>query len=883
MSEQLNPNEILEWQEAIDALVDHEGRDYAQALLNAVVQYAEQKDGISVATAETPYLNTIPANMQVALPDDGLFTIELTNIMRWNAAVLVLRAVKRAKELGGHIASYGGMALLFEVGIEYFFHSEHDGHGGDLVFFQGHSSPGIYARALLEGRIDIERANHFRQETKASEPGLSSYPHPWLMPDFWQFPTVSMGLGPLMAIYQAQFLKYLDNRDLLDTKGRTVFAFCGDGEMAEVDSTGALNIASREMLNNLVFIIGCNLQGLDGPVFGNGQILQELAATYKGNGWHVIKVVWGSTWDELFNHPNAKVLIKRISELVDGEQQRYASCSVADFRKDFFGKYPELAAMVADWSDEKLATLIDGGHDIQKVYAAFAEAVAYEDGPVVILAKTIKGFGMGAAGEGLMGAHQQKSMSYEDLIAMRDRFHLPLTDEQVKNLDYYLLPEDAPAMKYMREQRKKLGGPFPARRQQESEPLMIPELSVFTKILEGSADREISTTMVYGRCIAELLKDKNIGPRIVPILVDEARTFGMEGLFRQIGVYTPHGQKYVPVDKSQLMYYKESKTGQLFQQGLSEASGMSCWIAAATSYSNNNFPMIPFYAYYSMFGFQRFGDLVWAAGDSRAKGFICGGTSGRTSIAGEGLQHQDGHNLLMFDMVPNCHTYDPTFGYELAVIIHHGLDRMYGKHEDIFYYVTLINDHYQQPAMPEGVEEGIIKGMYLFKSAAKAQIQLLGSGAILTQVMQAAEMLKNDFNIESNIWSVPSFAEVAHDLRETNRENRMHPESEPKQSYVAQCLQGTTGPVLAATDYINLNAEQIRGGIDKPYYVLGTDGFGRSGSYKELREFFEVNANYIAYSALYALTEAGEFEKAALLKAREQLSIDPNHPDPVYS
>ena len=881
MSEKLDLNEVQEWQQAIDALVDHEGRDYAQALLNAVVHYAETKDGLSVATAQTPYINTIAPADQIALPDDGLFTIELTNIMRWNAAVMVLRAVKQAKELGGHIASYGGMALMFEVGIEYFFHAEHDGHGGDFVFFQGHSSPGIYARALLEGRISKERADHFRQEI--NQPGLSSYPHPWLMPDFWQFPTVSMGLGPLMAIYQAQFLKYLHNRGLQNTEGRTVFAFCGDGEMAEVESTGALNIASRDMLNNLVFIISCNLQGLDGPVFGNGQIIQELAGTYKGNDWHVIKVIWGSGWDELFAHKDSNILIQRMGELVDGEQQRYASCSVEEFRRDFFGKYPELAAMVADWSDEKLASLVDGGHDIKKIYAAFAEAVAYQDGPVVILAKTIKGFGMGAAGEGKMGAHQQKSMAYEDLIAMRDRFHLPLSDEQVQNLDYYFLPEKSPQMQYMKAQREKLGGPFPQRRQQEDEPLKIPELSVFDKILEGSGDREISTTMVYGRCVAELLKDKNIGERIVPILVDEARTFGMEGLFRQIGVYSPHGQKYEPVDRKQLMYYKESEKGQLLQQGLSEASGMASWLAAATSYSNNNLPMIPFYAYYSMFGFQRFGDMVWAAGDSRAKGFICGGTSGRTTLAGEGLQHQDGHNLLMFDMVPNCVCYDPTFGYELAVIIHHGMKRMYEKQEDIFYYITMLNENYYQPALPKGAEEGIIKGMYCFKETKQAQIQLLGAGSILTEVMKAADILQNEFNIESNIWSVPSFSELAHDLRAVNRENRLHPDNEPKQAYVSQCLNPTTGPVLAATDYINLNAEQIRGGIDKPYYVLGTDGFGRSATRKNLREFFEVNANHIAYAALNALAKEGQFDQQALLKARESLNIDPNHADPLYS
>ena len=881
MSDQLNPNEIQEWQQAIDALVEHEGRDYAKALLTAVVNYVEQKDGLTVATAQTPYLNTIAPKDQIALPDDGEHTVQLTNIMRWNAAVMVLRAVKKAKELGGHIASYGGMALLFEVGLEYFFHAEHEGHGGDFVYFQGHSSPGIYARALLEGRISEERADHFRQEI--NQPGLSSYPHPWLMPDFWQFPTVSMGLGPLMAIYQAQFLKYLHNRGLIDTKNRTVFAFCGDGEMAEVDSKGALNIASREMLNNLVFIIGCNLQGLDGPVFGNGQILQELAGVFKGNGWHVIKVIWGSTWDELFSHPHSKILIQRISELVDGEQQRYSSCSATEFRHDFFGKYPELLAMVANWSDEKLATLIDGGHDLVKVYAAFAEAVAYQEGPVVILAKTIKGFGMGAAGEGLMGAHQQKSMTYEDLIAMRDRFHLKLTDEQVKNMDYYLLPEDAPEMRYLRSQREKLGGAFPARRQKEDKPLIIPDLTVFEKILEGSGDREISTTMVYGRCIAELLRDKNIGQRIVPILVDEARTFGMEGLFRQIGVYTPHGQKYTPVDKNQLMYYKESAQGQLLQQGLSEAAGMASWIAAATSYSNNNFPMIPFYAYYSMFGFQRFGDLVWAAGDSRAKGFICGGTSGRTTLAGEGLQHQDGHNLLMFDMVPNCVCYDPTFGYELAVIFHHGLKRMYEKQEDVFYYITMLNENYLQPAMPEGANEGIIKGMYLYQSSNDACVQLLGSGSILTEVIKAADILKNTFSIESNVWSVPSFSEVAHDLRKTNRHNRLHPEDQPKQAFVSQCLNATMGPVVAATDYINLNAEQIRGGIDKPYFVLGTDGFGRSATRKDLREFFEVNAAYIAYAALYALSQSGDFEKEALLQARLQLNIDPNHADPLYS
>jgi pyruvate dehydrogenase E1 component len=877
-----DPTETQEWLDALASVIKYGSVERAQFLLNQLLARA-RRSGVPVeAGLSTPYINTIPPQAEAKLPDDGRLLEKLTHIMRWNAIATVLKTTKKAPEVGGHLSTYGSIATLFEVGLQFFFHARSADHGGDLVYFQGHAAPGIYARAFLEGRLEAEHLDHFRQEAFNAK-AVSSYPHPWLMPTFWQFPTVSMGLGPLMAIYQARFLKYLHNRGLCDTSSRKVWVFCGDGEMGEPESLGALNIAGREKLDNLIFVINCNLQRLDGPVWGNGQIIQEYESVFRGAGWHVIKSIWGSHWDPLFAKDKTGILQKRMSELVDGESQNFGAKDGAYLREKFFGKYPELAELVADMSDQELRALQDAGHDPQKVYAAYAAAAAHLGEPTVILAKTIKGYGLGIAGEGLNIAHNAKKMPDEAILAFRDRFHLPLTDQQALNLEYYHPGKDSEEIQYLHAQRRKLGGYLPAR-QVESTPLKTPDLSAFQSQLEGTEDREISTTMAYGRILAILLKDEEIKQRIVPILADETRTFGMEGLFRQIGIYSPFGQQYQPEDKHLLMYYREETDGQLLQEGISEAGAMASWIAAATSYMTSGLPMIPFYIYYSMFGYQRFGDLVWAAADSRARGFIMGGTAGRTTLAGEGLQHQDGHNLLMFSFVPNCISYDPTFAYELAVIIQDGLRRMYHEQQDVFYYITVMNENYVHPPMPKGVESGIVKGMYLFKNTekkAKNRVRLLGSGAIFREVLAAADLLAKEYGIGADIYSVTSFNELRRDLIAVERHNRLLPKEKPQQSYVEQCLGGAATPVIAATDYIRLLAEQIRSAVRAPYVVLGTDGFGRSDTRAALRDFFEVDAKMIAYTALTALVEQGAFKATDLAGAIKKWGIDPNRPLPT--
>ncbi len=881
-AEDVDPIETKEWLDALASVIKHEGRERAQFLLSQLTAKAQQT-GVATATGfSTPYINTISSATETELPDDGELLEKLTNIMRWNAIALVLKTGKKYPEVGGHLASYASMATLLEVGLQFFFHAPNPAHGGDLIFYQGHASPGIYARAFLEGRLEAEHLDHFRQEA-FNKKSVSSYPHPWLMPKFWQFPTVSMGLGPLMAIYQARFLKYMHNRKLCDTQGRKVWAFCGDGEMGEPESLGAINIAGREKLDNLIFVINCNLQRLDGPVWGNGQIIQEYESVFLGAGWNVIKVIWGSGWDPLFAKDKNGILKKRISELVDGEYQNFSAKDGAYLREKFFGKYPDLLELVADMSDADLKALADGGHDPKKVYAAYAAATRHTGQPTVILAKTVKGYGLGAAGEGLNIAHNTKKMADEALLAFRDRFKLPIKDEQALHLEYYQPGKDSPEIQYLQAQRKKLGGPLPARHV-ESTPMKVPELSAFQSQFEGTADREISTTMAYGRILGILLKDENIKERIVPILADETRTFGLEGLFRQIGIYSPCEQKYQPEDKHLLMYYREDTTGQLLQEGISEAGAMSSWIAAGTSYMTNRVPMIPFYIYYSMFGYQRFGDLVWAAADSRARGFILGGTAGRTTLAGEGLQHQDGHNLLMFSFVPNCVSYDPTFNYELAVIIQDGLRRMVQEEQDVFYYITLMNENYTHPSMPKKVESGIIKGMYLFKNTlvkAKKRVRLLGSGTIFREVLAAADILAKEYEVGAEVYSVTSFNELRRDIIAVERQNRLSPKSAPKQTYVEQCLGDNSTPIIAATDYIRLFADQIRPVISAPYIVLGTDGFGRSDTRKALRDFFEVDAKMIVYTALKALADQGEFKAADLPGVIKKLGIDPNRPLPT--
>lgn len=874
-------DELQEWINALRSLVTYEGSGRAEQLLAKLDEEA-QRLGLSISnTVNTPYRNTIPFDQGDVMPDDGKHLVRLTNFMRWNSIAIVMRGGKRDSSLGGHIASYASAAYLYEVGFQHFFNAASKDHGGDLVFMQGHSAPGIYARAFLEGRINENQLDGFRQEI--FQDGLSSYPHPYLMKDFWQFPTVSMGLGPLMAIYQARFLKYMGHRGLLKTDNRRVWMYCGDGEMGEPESMGAITIAGREQLDNLIFVINCNLQSLDGPVCGNISIVQEFESSFRGAGWHVIKVLWGASWAPLFEKDTKGILQKRISELVDGEYQNYSAKDGAYMREHFFGKYPELLDLVADMTDEELKGLLDGGHDPAMIYSAYAQAVKHTGRPVVILIKTVKGYGMGGSGEALNIAHQSKKMTLDDLKSFRDRFDLPLTDDEVENLTYKKPDADSPEMQYLQEQRKKLGGYLPARNT-NSEKLIVPQLSDFQAMLDGSGEKEFASTMAYIRILSVLLKDKNIKERIVPILADESRTFGMEGLFRQVGIYSVMGQQYEPVDRSQLMYYKQDQKGQLLQEGISESGAMASWIASATSYVNNQYPMIPFYIYYAMFGYQRFGDLVWAAGDMQAKGFILGALAGRTSLPGEGLQHQDSHNLLMFSFVPNCVSYDACFAYELAVIFQDGLKRMYEDQEQVFYYITLMNENYQHPPMPKGVEEGIKRGLYQFSKSKKKdapRAQLIGAGTILREAIRAAEILEADFDVAADVWSATSLTELRRDIETVDRHNRLHPTGKPKQSYVASCFEKHEGPIIAATDYVKLHAEQIRPALqDRQYCVLGTDGFGRSDTREALRDFFEVNANMIAYTTLKALADEDKFSKTSLKAAMKKLGIDPKRPDP---
>ena len=879
-----DPQETQEWLDALESVLANEGAARAHFLLEQLIGRTRNAGADMPFSANTPYRNTIPLDREQRPAGDHELEHHIRALTRWNATALVLNANRDDSGLGGHIATFASAATLYDVGFNYFFHGETAEHGSDLVYFQGHSSPGIYARAFLEGRLSEEQMYKFRREADGG--GLSSYPHPWLMPDFWQFSTVSMGLGPLMAIYQARFMRYLEHRGIAQTSGRKVWAFLGDGETDEPESLGAISLAGRENLDNLIFVINCNLQRLDGPVRGNGKIIQELESVFRGAGWNVIKVVWGRRWDRLFAKDKDGLLQKRMEEVVDGEYQNYKAQSGAFVREHFFGKSPELLEMVADMSDDELWRLSRGGHDPFKVYAAYAAAAQHTGQPTVILAKTVKGYGMGASGEAQNPTHQQKKMDTDSLRKFRDRFNIPLTDAQVGSLNFYRPSQDSLEMRYLKERGTALGT-VPTRKP-VSEPLQIPELDAFEVLLKGTKEREISTTMAFMRLLGILVKDEHIGRQIVPIVPDEARTFGMDGLFRQIGIFSQVGQLYTPQDADQLMFYKEDKSGQILQEGINEAGAMSSWIAAATAYANHGTAMIPFYIYYSMFGFQRVGDLAWAAGDMLARGFLIGGTAGRTTLNGEGLQHQDGHSHLQAALIPNCVSYDPTFAYELAVIIQDGMRRMYVEQENIFYYVTVMNENYAHPAMPKGAEAGIVKGMYLLREGGggkgkgkKPRVQLLGSGTILREVIAAADLLKKDFGVLADIWSVTSFNELRRQGLDCERWNMLHPEEDRRASYVEQCLVERGGPVIAATDYIKAYADQIRPYIPGRYKVLGTDGFGRSDTRQRLRHFFEVDRFYIAVAALKALADEGAFDKNEVSKAIRLYDIDPDKPNPT--
>ncbi len=872
--------ETQEWVDSLEAVLRHKGPERAQELL-AKLAYEASRAGVPVASGNTPYINTIPPDQDVEPSWSPEIENRIHSVIAWNAVAIILRANKESSELGGHIASFQSAATLYDVGFMHFWRAPSERHGGDLIYIQGHSSPGIYARAFVEGRLTEAQLVSFRQETGGT--GLSSYPHPWLMPDFWQFPTVSMGLGPLMAIYQARFLKYLAGRGLAKTDGRKVWAFLGDGECDEPEALGAISLGGREKLDNLIFVVNCNLQRLDGPVRGNGKIIQELERIFRGAGWNVIKVIWGSEWDRLLAKDQSGLLVKRMEECVDGEYQDFKSKNGAYVREHFFGKYPELKQLVADMSDDDIWALRRGGHDPKKVYAAYAAAVTHTGRPTVILAKTVKGYGMGESGEGQMIAHQAKKMTLDALKAFRARFDVPVPADRIADVPFLTLPPDGPEMKYLREHRAALDGYLPQRRR-TSTALEVPPLDAFHAQLAGSDNREISTTMAFVRILNAIIRDKNIGKLVVPIVPDESRTFGMEGMFRQLGIFSQVGQLYRPQDADQLMFYREDKSGQVLQEGITEPGAMSSWIAAATSYSTSNLPMIPFYIFYSMFGPQRVGDLAWAAGDSRCRGFLLGGTAGRTTLNGEGLQHEDGHSHILASTIPNCVTYDPTFSYEVAVIIHDGLRRMFVLQEDVFYYITLMNENYPHPAMPAGAEEGIRKGMYLLKDGGKAtgpRVQLMGSGTILREVLAAADLLAQDFGVTADVWSATSFTGLRRDGLEAERWNLLHPGQPPRRPYIAACLEGREGPVVASTDYMRLYADQVRQFVPRRFHALGTDGFGRSDYRVKLRQFFEVNRHYVALAALKLCAEEGTVPTRAIADAIARYGVDPEKPSPV--
>ncbi len=880
----VDPQETREWVEALSAVLEREGPERAHFLLEQLVEMSRRAGAHLPFDLTTAYINTIPENKQPPVKGDPALERRIRSIIRWNAMAIVVRASKRGGELGGHISSFASAATLYDVGFNHFFKGPEAEQGSDLVYIQGHSSPGIYARAFLEGRISKDQLDSFREEVDGQ--GLSSYPHPWLMPDFWQLPTVSMGLGPTMAIYQARFLKYLHNRELAKTDQRKVWCFLGDGECDEPESLGAISLAGREKLDNLIFVVNCNLQRLDGPVRGNGKIIQELEGVFRGAGWNVIKVVWGSYWDPLLARDTKGLLRKRMEEALDGDYQKYKANDGAYVREHFFGAYEELREMVADMSDEDIWRLNRGGHDPHKIHAAYRTAVNHTGQPTVILAKTIKGYGLGASGEGQNISHQQKKLDTEGVRYFRDRFNVPVPDEDLEEVPYFHPGSDSEEIRYLTERRRELGGYLP-KRVVESSPLEVPSLEAFDALLKGSGDREISTTMAFTRALAVMLRDKAIKKNIVPIICDEARTFGMEGLFRQIGIYSSVGQLYEPVDSDQLMFYKEDQKGQVLQEGITEAGSMSSWIAAATSYASNGLPMIPFFIFYSMFGFQRIGDLAWAAGDMRSRGFLIGGTSGRTTLNGEGLQHEDGHSHVMSGLIPNCISYDPTFNYEVAIILQDGLRRMYAEEEDVYFYITVMNENYTHPEMPEGIEEGVRKGMYLFREAGAGneqapRVQLLGSGSILREVIAGAGILREDFGVSADIWSVPSFTEVKREAMEAARQRRLDPAGNHPEPYITGLLQGRKGPVVAATDYVRAFADQVREYIPQDtYLVLGTDGYGRSDTRENLRRFFEVDRYQVAYTALAGLHRQGHLSEKELLRARDTLGIDPDKPMPT--
>jgi len=885
--------EAREWLEALEAVLDREGPERAHYLLERLIDLARRSGANIPFSANTAYVNTIPPGLEPAHPGNLQLEERIRSYIRWNAMAMVVKANKHhpadGGDLGGHIASFASLATMIGCGQNHFWHAESEDHGGDLVYFQGHTSPGMYGRAYLEGRLTEEQLDHFRQEVGGK--GLSSYPHPKLMPEFWQFPTVSMGLGPIMAIYQARFLKYLHARGIADTSKRKVWVFCGDGEMDEPESLGAISLAAREKLDNLIFVINCNLQRLDGPVRGNGKIIQELEGDFRGSGWNVIKLIWGGYWDPLLASDKEGILRRVMEESVDGEYQAYKAHDGAFVREHFFGKHPKLLEMVSRMSDEAIWRLNRGGHDPNKVYAAFEAASSHKGQPTVILAKTIKGYGMGHVGQAKNPTHQQKKLDMDSVREFRDRFNIPIPDDKLESLPYFKPADDSPEMKYLHERRKALGGYLPARRAKSDEQFKAPALEAFKAVLEPTAEgREISTTQGFVRILNQILRDKALGPRVVPILADESRTFGMEGLFRQIGIYAPEGQKYIPVDKDQVMYYREATDGQLLQEGINEAGAFSSWIAAATSYSSNNRIMIPFYIYYSMFGFQRIGDLAWAAGDMQARGFLLGGTAGRTTLNGEGLQHEDGHSHIMASLIPNCVSYDPTYAHELAVIIQNGLTRMVENQENVFYYLTVMNENYAHPGLTPGDEEGIIRGMYKLKSSGKPKdklrVQLMGSGTILREVLAAQELLQNDWGVGSDVWSVTSFTELRRDGLDCERHRLLHPDDkQPPVPYVTRQLEQTAGPIVVSTDYVKLFGDQIRPFVpkDRRFSVLGTDGFGRSDFRYKLREHFEVDRHFVVLAALRALADDGALPAGKVGEAIEKYGIDVNKANPHHA
>ncbi|MFL2873184.1 MAG: pyruvate dehydrogenase (acetyl-transferring), homodimeric type [Pseudohongiellaceae bacterium] len=888
----VNPEETKEWLDALHSVIKEEGIERAHYLIGRLSNNtARVNPSIPSKSVSSPYCNTIPPSNEDRMPGDMFMERQIRGIVRWNAMAMVMRANQRNASIGGHISTFASSATLYDVGFNYFFKGPSEEHEGDLIYYQGHSSPGIYSRSYLEGRLDETQLDNFREEVKGN--GLSSYPHPWLMPDYWQFPTVSMGLGPIQAIYQAHIMKYLSSRNLLDNSDRKVWAFLGDGEMDEPESLGAISKASREKLDNLIFVINCNLQRLDGPVRGNGKIIQELEAVFRGAGWNVIKVIWGRHWDPLFQADTEGVLQSRMDEVVDGEYQNYASRGGAYTREHFFGKSPELLKMVEHLSDDDIMALNRGGHDPFKVYAAYAEAVKSVGKPTVILAKTIKGYAFGASAEAQNATHSVKKLDIESLKKFRDRFGIPIEDKSLGDVPYYRPAEDSLELRYMRKTREPLGGSVPQRRSQ-TYALKVPAQSVFENQIKGSGEREISTTMAFVRLLSSLCKDEDIGQRIVPIVPDEARTFGMEGMFRQLGIYSSAGQLYDPADSNQVMFYREDKEGQMLEEGITESGSFSAWLAAATSYSVSNYPLIPFYIYYSMFGFQRVGDLCWAAGDSQARGFLIGATAGRTTLNGEGLQHQDGHSHVLSSTIPNCISYDPAYSYELAVIIKDGIRRMYQEMESVFYYITTMNENYQQPEMPKGVEKDIINGMYLLEDGNSKEfkvgkpinkehrVRLLGSGTILREVRKAAELLRTEYSVAVDVWSVTSFNELRREALEIGRENMLNSDKKPKVPFVTDKLSKQAGPVISATDYMKIHSDQVREFIPDTYRVLGTDGFGRSDSREQLRHFFEVDMKFIAAAALYELKEAGLIDGKILATHYKSLGIDKNKANPIY-